>query len=355
MATKGLVYVPPDGATGWQGEEAGLQLVANRPLVAHALDALADQGIEELAVLAPAQLLSSIRGALATERGDRVTHLALEERADLGAALAAGAAFAQEAPAVLHLATGLLGRPLQPLRQSVEGPRSTTDLHLLLDQGPDPESPLDALAENLLGVSALGGGGDRLGLAGIAGFGPGALTRAAAFGPCPAAVASAPLAFVTIAQRFAAGGLTVTAGIGRGWCGYSCDPQDLLELNRSALDHQPAAPGPILGFGNRIEGRVMVHPTAEVDSSVLLGPCVIGAGARITESYVGPYTTIGPRVLIEGSEVVRSVIAEGARVRHVGGRIEGSTIGHAANIFRDFGLPQAMRLHVGAGAEVALD
>ena len=57
---------------------------------------------------------------------------------------------------------------------------------------------------------------------------------------------------------------------------------------------------------------------------------------------------------IEGAEVVSSIIADGARIRHVNGRIEGSPIGRRSSIFRDFSLPRAMRLHVGDDVQVAL-
>ena len=84
-----------------------------------------------------------------------------------------------------------------------------------------------------------------------------------------------------------------------------------------------------------------------------MGPSIIGAGARISNSFVGPYTSIGARAEIEGAEVERSIIADGARIMHVSGRIEGSTIGQRASIFRDFALPRGIRLHVGANAEMA--
>ena len=58
---------------------------------------------------------------------------------------------------------------------------------------------------------------------------------------------------------------------------------------------------------------------------------------------------------IEGAEIERSIIADGARIMHVGGRIEASTVGRSASIFRDFALPRAMRLHVGDGVELALN
>ena len=98
------------------------------------------------------------------------------------------------------------------------------------------------------------------------------------------------------------------------------------------------------GGDNRIEGRVIIHPTAEVSSSIILGPTIIGRDARVSNSYIGPYTSIGAGAEIEGAEIERSIIADGARIMHVGGRIEASTVGRSARIFRDFALPRAMRL-----------
>jgi glucose-1-phosphate thymidylyltransferase len=99
---------------------------------------------------------------------------------------------------------------------------------------------------------------------------------------------------------------------------------------------------------------VVIDPSAIIDSSIILGPCIIGANARVSNSYIGPYTSIGAEADIEGAEIVRSIICEGARIKHISNRIEGSTIGRRATIFRDFRLPRAMRLHVGEDVEVAL-
>ena len=106
--------------------------------------------------------------------------------------------------------------------------------------------------------------------------------------------------------------------------------------------------------GNRIEGRVWIHEAASVHASVIIGPTVIGPGARITDSYIGPYTSIGERARVEGAEVERSIISPGASVMHVGGRLVASVVGRDARVFRDFSLPRALRLRVGDGTEVAL-
>ena len=142
--------------------------------------------------------------------------------------------------------------------------------------------------------------------------------------------------------------ILVFTGVNVGTGNYSFPP-DADEPNGSG-----GVCGACINTGdNRIEGRVGIHPTAELRSSVIVGPSIIGPGARISNSLVGPYTSIGARAELEGAEVERSIVAEGARIMHVGRRIEGSTIGQRASIFRDFALPRGIRLQVGANAEMA--
>ena len=106
--------------------------------------------------------------------------------------------------------------------------------------------------------------------------------------------------------------------------------------------------------GNRIEGRVWIHEAASVRAERHRRTDGIGPGARIADSYIGPYTSIGERACVEGAEVERSIISAGASVKHVGGRLVASVVGRDARVFRDFSLPRAFRLRVGEGTEVAL-
>jgi glucose-1-phosphate thymidylyltransferase len=99
---------------------------------------------------------------------------------------------------------------------------------------------------------------------------------------------------------------------------------------------------------------VVIHPTAHLESSVIRGPVIIGAGARVVDAYVGPYTAIGDGVRVEGAEIEHSIILSGASILHIGGRLEASVVGRDAKVYRDFSLPRALRLQVGDGVEVAL-
>jgi glucose-1-phosphate thymidylyltransferase len=130
----------------------------------------------------------------------------------------------------------------------------------------------------------------------------------------------------------------------------------LLDANRNVLENMVCAEtaGERV-FGSQIQGRVAVHPSAEVRDSLIRGPVVIGPGARISKAYIGPYTSIGAEVTIESVEVEHSIVLEGAQIRFLGARLEGSLVGPGARITRAFRVPRALRLSVGGGAEIAMD
>ena len=102
------------------------------------------------------------------------------------------------------------------------------------------------------------------------------------------------------------------------------------------------------------QGPVKVHPTARLEHTLIRGPAIIGPGARLSHAYVGPYTSIGANVTIDGSQIEHSIVLDEAELLHVGNRLETSVIGRGARITRSFVVPTAMRLSVGDGAEVTI-
>jgi glucose-1-phosphate thymidylyltransferase len=352
MPCKGVVVVPPGSPSCRTGDgAAGTQQIANRPIVCHVLDALGAAGIVDVAVVAPDSSVAEIRHCIETDvdRVAEVVYVAQTGRADLLGALAAAEAFVGDDACIVHFADGLTGQPLEPFAQLLEA--EPPDLVLMLHRSTDRREGLGPATQRLLGISELNGSKSRLGLVGVCLFGPGALRRACA----RPHDADPELDLTTIAERIAGSGRALHASFVRTWRRHCGDPVNLLELNRIVLDQQSPEGEPFHGGDNRIEGRVIIHPTAEVTSSIILGPSIIGPFARVSSSYIGPYTSIGAGTEIEGAEIERSIISDGARIMHVSGRIEASTVGRRASIFRDFSLPRAMRLHVGEGVEVALN
>jgi glucose-1-phosphate thymidylyltransferase len=140
-----------------------------------------------------------------------------------------------------------------------------------------------------------------------------------------------------------------------GWWRLGDDPAELLEGNRLALaplatGHEQAGSS----AGVVTEGAVRIDPTAQLEGVLVRGPAVIGPGARLVDAYVGPFTSIGADVTIEGAEIENSVVVDGATIRHVPGRLEGSVIGTHARVVREFALPRTVRVRIAGGAEVSL-
>jgi glucose-1-phosphate thymidylyltransferase len=132
------------------------------------------------------------------------------------------------------------------------------------------------------------------------------------------------------------------------------DLDALLDCNRRMLEQLEGDTTTALLEDSEVQGHVIVHPSAEVRRSTLRGPLIIGASARVTDAYVGPYSSIGAHVKIEGAEIEHSIVLPHAELSFVGTRIESSVIGERARITRAFRKPSSLRMSIGNGAEVLL-
>jgi glucose-1-phosphate thymidylyltransferase len=270
----------------------------------------------------------------------------------LGAALAAVTDFVGNEPFLLHLGDSLHNGGLQPL---LTGEVGSADARVLtcpppLDQcrprhghGPDrlhvePLRPRSApsLTGTHAGVYVLGSEAIELAANGVA--------ETPAHGLATTALIQA------LQER---GGHVETCPALRSWR-LGDRLEGWLEGNRLALEGIEPQPVNAGLFDTDLQGTVLIHPSAEIRSSVVRGPCVIGPMTRLTDAYVGPYSSIGAGVLIEAAEIENSIILTGASIRYLGGRLEASIIGPRARVFRDFRLPKALRLNLGENAEVAL-
>jgi len=353
VQVRGVILIPPTArSTGpWLDatRTTSLQRIANRPIVCHVLDALTAAGVEEVAVLAPAELVEEISICIESDSQPRpplryLTHRAETDPADL---LRSIAQFADGAATIVHRSDGLLGQPLRPFLDVLS--QESSDVVLLVAQGARNSEPLGPSTQQILRVAELDPSNSALGMAGVCMLGTGALKDLNYPSTSPG-VELKTLAECLIARENA----RMQVRVVREWRAFLGDPIDLLDMNRAVLDGiEPQGSLPQRD-GNRFEGRVLIDPTASVSTSVLCGPIIIGAGARVVDSYIGPHTSIGERVHVEGAEIERSILFAGASVIHVGGRLVGSIVGREARIFRDFSVPRAMRLQVGDGDKVAL-
>ena len=103
---------------------------------------------------------------------------------------------------------------------------------------------------------------------------------------------------------------------------------------------------------SKIEGRVTIQGNARITNCAVRGPCVIGDGCIIENSFIGPYTSIGNGSKIVDSAIEYCVILENAQITGVE-RLEESLIGKNAKVTRNH-RNGSLKLHVGDYSEVEI-
>ena len=97
----------------------------------------------------------------------------------------------------------------------------------------------------------------------------------------------------------------------------------------------------------------MGEDTVLTGGSSVKCPTIIGKGCRISNAYIGPYTSIGDGCEIVGTEVEGSVVMEGTRIHDVE-RVVDSLIGKNVLIEKGNCLPNGHRLNIGDNSVVRL-
>jgi glucose-1-phosphate thymidylyltransferase len=299
--------------------------VANRPIVFHHLEALRGAGVLEATIALEPRSAHPIRSAVGDGAAWNLSVRYVEWQPSSGVcgAMSAARDFLADEPVLVGPADALHRQQIHPHIAAFADER------------------LDLMALRLPGAPRNGGGE-----------------------PVPGGYLLSPRAVALLLGRprmamdpLAA--LRACGGIVRVQDSDGCLPchggQDrLLEANRRMLETLRSDVDPAAFPSCEFQGAVRVHPTAELEHSLVRGPAVIGPGARLSHAYVGPYTSIGANVTIDGAQVEHSIVLDRAQLLHVGARLETSVIGRGARVSRSFAVPTAMRLSVGDGAEVTL-
>jgi glucose-1-phosphate thymidylyltransferase len=309
------------------------------------VDAVRRAGAGEVIVVAEASVAAAVRHAMGSD-ADQLHFIELAETPTAASAILAAATVLEGERFLLHVAEGMLVRDHGTLAAALADTDADATVFFHADRGAEPPATRFALRRRSGAPDA------EHRLAGVHAFGPRFLD----------ALASTPsgddgrVRIADAVERLADSGGHVQGGVLEGWWRHRGTPEDLLDVNRRVLDElEPSADTASESLaGSRLEGRVHVHPTAHVRNAVVRGPVIIGAHARVTDSYVGPYTSIGDGATIENAEIACSIVLPRARIRHVGVRVEDSIVGPGATVSRDFALPKAMRLLVGCDAQITL-
>lgn len=76
------------------------------------------------------------------------------------------------------------------------------------------------------------------------------------------------------------------------------------------------------------KNKEMVHPSAHVERSIIIEPCYIGEGVRISNSVIGPHVSIGKNSIVNECIIKNSILQKHTEILNA--NIENSMIGNHA-------------------------
>jgi glucose-1-phosphate thymidylyltransferase len=327
--------------------------VANKPVLFYGIEAMAEAGIREVGIVIAPETGGEIRAAVGDGSALGVEVAYIEQEAPLGLAHAVltAEAFIGDSPFVVYLGDNLLRDGIAELVADFRA--EAPDALILLTPVPDPEhygvAELDATGRVAHLVEKPREPRGNLALVGVYMFRPSVFEAARAIRPS----GRGELEITDAIQYLVDSGSVVDPHIVRGWWKDTGQVQDMLEANRLILDDlDERLDGELID--SRVEGRVVVEAGAIVERATVRGPAIIGAGSRVSDSYIGPYTAIGEDVTIDGAELEHSIVLSGSSIRGLEGRIEASLIGRNVTVRRSPGLPRAYRFVAGDNSEITI-
>lgn len=326
--------------------------VANKPILFYAIEGVVNAGIREIGMVV-GDTEAEIREAVGDGHrwGVEVTYIRQSAPLGLAHAVKEAQAFIGEEPFVMYLGDNLVRDGITAFVQEFEQRRP--DAMILLAPVPAPER---------FGVAELRDGHvvrleekprqpkSNLALVGVYLFTPRIFEAVNAIQPS----ARGELEITDAIQWLLDHGASVEPHVIDGWWKDTGRLDDMLEANRILLDALEGRIEGAISADSKLIGKVVVEAGAVIENSVIRGPAIIGEGARVVNSYVGPFTSIYRSVEIRNSEIEHSIVLEGSRILDVGVRIEDSLIGRDVVIRRRESMPKALQFMLGDHSEVEL-
>lgn len=326
--------------------------VANKPVLFYGLEAIAEAGITEVGIIV-GDTAEEIREAVGDGSSFGVDVTYIQQAAPLGLAHAVLIAedFLGEDDFVMYLGDNFVVGGIRELVDAFRAERP--EAQILLTKVPNPTA---------FGVAELDAAGQVIGLEEKPRHPKSELALVGVY-----LFSSAVHEAVRSIQPSWRGELEITHAIqwlidtGRdvrsttisGYWKDTGNVTDMLEVNRSVLEGLEGRIDGTVDDDSEIIGRVRIDPGAKVTGSRIVGPVVVGANTVITDSYVGPFTSISEDCRIEDSEIEYSIVLRDSSLSGVR-RVEASLIGRGVEVTPAARKPAAHRFVLGDHSKVQI-
>ncbi|MFF4545007.1 glucose-1-phosphate thymidylyltransferase [Streptomyces sp. NPDC001406] len=326
--------------------------VANKPVLFYGLESIAAAGITEIGMIV-GDTAAEIEEAVGdgSKFGLEVTYIPQEKPLGLAHAVLIARDFLGDDDFVMYLGDNFIVGGIRTLVDEFRASRP--DAQILLTHVPDPRS---------FGVAELDASGQVIGLEEKPEHPKSDLALVGVYLLTPlihdAVRAIRPswrgeLEITHAIQHLIDTRADVRSTVIQGYWKDTGNVGDMLEVNRTVLEGMERRIDGEVDERSETVGRVVVEEGARVANSRIVGPVVIGSGTVVSDSYVGPYTSIAENCRITDSELEFSIVLRDSSIDGVG-RIESSLIGRHVEVTPAAGLPSAHRLVLGDHSKVQI-
>ncbi|MFD5795528.1 glucose-1-phosphate thymidylyltransferase [Streptomyces diastatochromogenes] len=326
--------------------------VANKPVLFYGLESLAEAGITEVGMIV-GDTAAEIEEAVGdgSKFGLDITYIPQERPLGLAHAVLIARDFLGDDDFVMYLGDNFVVGGIRDLVDAFRAGRP--DAQILLTHVPDPRS---------FGVAELDADGQVIGLeekpehprsdlalVGVYLFTPAIHEAVRAIGPSR----RGELEITHALQHLIDTRADVRSTVIEGYWKDTGNVGDMLEVNRTVLEGVRRRIDGEVDDASETVGRVVIEEGARITNSRIVGPAVIGAGTVVSDSYVGPFTSIAENCRISDSELEFSIVLRDSSITGVG-RIESSLIGRHVEVTPASGVPSAHRLVLGDHSKVQI-
>jgi len=326
--------------------------VGNKPILEFGLEAIRDAGISDVGIIV-GETHEEIRAHVGdgSRFGIRATYVHQPLPLGLAHAVLTAADYLGEDDFVMYLGDNLIAGGIADFVRSFEARRPSAQILLARVRDPErfgvaelaPDGSVSALVEKPANPRS------DLALVGVYLFSHRILDAARSIKPSD----RGELEITDAIQWLLDQGDHVASTVIDGWWKDTGKRYDLLEANRIVLDTlEPLVAGTI-DADSEVQGRVVIEEGAELISSFVRGPAIIGRNTRLVNTFIGPYTSVYHSCVVENSEIEHSIVLEETTIRDIR-RIEDALIGKQVQVGVGTRKPRAYRLMLGDHSNVEL-
>lgn len=326
--------------------------VANKPILFYGLEAMRGAGIREVGLVV-GTTRKEIEGAVGDGKafGLKVAYIDQEAPLGLAHAVKISEPFLKSSPFVMYLGDNIIKDGIMTLVEEFK--RRRPNAMILLAHVKDPQR---------FGVAELKGGQvirlrekpqkpkSDLALVGVYMFDRNIFRAVKAIKPSR----RNELEITDAIQYLIDKKYEVHSHIIDGWWKDTGKLEDMLEANGIMLDAMGTKIAGHIDSRSHLIGKVRIEKGARIIESTIRGPAIIGKGAKIINSYIGPYSSIYYDVTIKNSEIEHSIILEKSTIENLTHRLEDSLIGKNVYIGTSSLKPKAYRLMVGDNSQIGV-